>query len=60
VSAVAAAALDELGRCLGEDALAAIAKDAGPVAFEESDVEHPRALTLVVVETDPFMSVLRY
>ena len=57
VRPVTAATLDEFGRWPGEDALAAVAKDAGPVAFEEGDVEHPGALALRVFETHPLVRV---
>ena len=57
MGAVAAATLDEFGRGLGEDALAAVTEDAGPIAFEERHVEHPGPLALGVVETYPFVGV---
>ena len=59
VGAVAAAALDELGRGAGEHPLAPVAEDAGPVARQERDVEHPRPLFLVVLEADPLVRVGR-
>ncbi len=57
MSAVTATTLDEFGRGLGEDALAAVAEDAGPIAFEERHVEHPGPLALRVVETHPFVGI---
>ena len=41
VGSVTAATLDEFGGSLGEDPLAAVTEDAGPITFEERHVEHP-------------------
>jgi hypothetical protein len=57
VGTVAAASLDEFGRGTGQDPLAPVAEDAGPVALEERHVEHPRPLALGVLEADPFVGV---
>jgi hypothetical protein len=60
VGAVTATTLDQFGRGLREDTLAAVAKNARPIALEEGDVKHPRTLSLVVVETHPFVGILWY
>src|SRR5665213_1028409 len=60
VRPVAATALDELGRCLGQHPLAPGPEDALPVALEERHVEHPRALTFRIFETDPLVGVRGY
>jgi hypothetical protein len=60
VGPVAAASLDQFGRGTSKNALAAVAEDAGPVAFEERDVKHPRSLVLVVLETDPLVGISWY
>ena len=54
VGTVGAAAVHELGRFLGEHALAAVAEDAGPVRREKGDVHVPDVLlALRVLERDP-------
>ena len=58
VGAVAAAALLEVGGGTGEDALAAVAVDAGPRAGEEREVEDPGALFVGVFEADPLVEVV--
>ncbi len=59
VGAVAATALNQFGRRAGENTLAAVPEDAGPVTREERDVEHPRPLLLVVLEAEPLVCVCR-
>src|SRR5207237_10054586 len=58
VGAVAAAALHELRRGLGENPLAPAPEDAAPMAEHERDVEHPRALFSGVFEADPFVGAV--
>lgn len=60
VGAVAAAPLYEFGGRLGQNPLAARPEDAGPVALEERNIEHPGALHLGVLKTHPFVGVRRY
>ena len=57
MGAVAAASLHELGCGAGEDALASLAEDALPIAGQETDVEDPGALLVLVLEADPLMGV---
>jgi len=57
VRAVAATTLYQFGRGFGEHALATVAEDTRPIAFEERHVEHPGTLAFLVVETNPFVKV---
>ena len=57
VGPVGAAALHQLGRRPGEDALAPLAEDARPGAGQEGHVEEPGALLVGIVEADPFVGI---
>jgi hypothetical protein len=57
VGAVTATSLNEFGRGASQDTLAAVAKDARPVAFKKRDVKHPRSFALGVFETHPLVGV---
>ena len=59
VGAVGAAALLQLGRLLGEHALAPPAEDARPRRGEERQVEDPGALLVGVLERHPLVQVFR-
>jgi hypothetical protein len=60
VCSVTATSLHEFRGRFGQDALAPVAENTRPVAFEEGDVKHPRSLASSVFKTDPFVGVARY
>ena len=59
MGAIAAAPLCKILGGTRQHTLAAVAKDASPVALEEREVEAPGALLLGRIEGDPFASVSR-